>query len=112
MIHRLKMPYRHLLIALLAAALCLSASAADDGDGRPVITKKDDLPRHSYQLDIPVTALYENENRDALLALSRQLPRISRTTWRVSTSATTIRCRSSMPYSAQWPPCRATGRAT
>jgi len=65
------MPYRHLLIALLAAALCLSASAADDGDERPVITKKDDLPRHSYQLDIPVTALYENENRDALLALSR-----------------------------------------
>ena len=71
MIHRLKMPYRHLFIALLAAALCLSASAADEADERPVITKKDDLPRHSYQLDIPVTALYENENRDALLALSR-----------------------------------------
>ena len=70
MIHRLNMPYRHLLIALLAAALCLSASAADDGGERPVITKKDDLPRHSYQLDIPVTALYENDNRDALLALS------------------------------------------
>jgi hypothetical protein len=40
---------------------------------RPVISKKDDLPRHSYQLDIPAVDLYLPENRKLLLALAAQM---------------------------------------
>jgi len=46
------------------------AAAADT---RPGITRKDDLPRHSYQLDIPATALYAPENRPVLMALAAQM---------------------------------------
>jgi subtilisin family serine protease len=56
---------RRLALAALTALLPLSAAAE-----RTVIEKKDDLPRHSYQVDLPVTALYAPENRDALLALA------------------------------------------
>ena len=50
--------------------------AADDPAGqppgnKPVITRKDDLPRHSYQLDLKVTDLYLPENRAALLGLAK-----------------------------------------
>lgn len=38
-----------------------------------VITRKDDLPRHFYQLDVPVTALYEPGHREVLMALAAQL---------------------------------------
>ncbi len=50
------------LLPLMAAG----AAAAD----KTVIEKKDDLPRHSYRVDLPVPALYEPGNRDALLALA------------------------------------------
>ncbi len=56
---------RRLALAALAALLPLSAAAE-----RTVIEKKDDLPRHSYRVDLPVTDLYAAENRDALLALA------------------------------------------
>ena len=37
---------------------------------RPVITRKDDLPRHSYRIEIPAVALYEAANREILMALA------------------------------------------
>jgi len=40
---------------------------------RPVITRKDDLPRHSYQIEIPAVALYESANRETLMALAEQM---------------------------------------
>jgi subtilisin family serine protease len=40
---------------------------------RLVINKKDDLPRHSYHLDVLATDLYLPENRALLLALAAQL---------------------------------------
>ena len=52
----------------VAAAAGVSAAQSDD---KPLITRKDDLPRHSYQLDLPVTDLYLPQNRAALLALAR-----------------------------------------
>lgn len=56
---------RRLALTALATLLPLSAAAE-----RTVIEKKDDLPRHTYQVDLPVTDLYAPENRDALLALA------------------------------------------
>jgi len=38
---------------------------------KPIITRKDDLPRHSYQLDLKVTDLYLPQNRAALLGLAK-----------------------------------------
>ena len=67
------------LLGCLLAALSLQfqlAHAAAPGEGavdRPVIEKKDDLPRHSYQLDIPVASLYAPQHRETLLALGRAL---------------------------------------
>jgi hypothetical protein len=58
------------LAAALALPLAPPTLAADE---RPVIEKKDDLPRHSYELSVPVAALYAPDNRDALLQLARQL---------------------------------------
>jgi subtilisin family serine protease len=40
---------------------------------RPVITRKDDLPRHSYRIEIPAVALYEEANRETLMALAEQI---------------------------------------
>lgn len=59
------------LIAGLLACFALTALAAD----KPVIEKKDDLPRHTYQLDVPVVELYEPENRDVLLRLAGEVAR-------------------------------------
>lgn len=57
------------LLTIAATPVAVSTAASDDTN-RPVITKKDDLPRHTYQLDTTVTALYEDANRDALIALA------------------------------------------
>jgi len=59
------------LFSILTAIVLLSmqAFAAE----RPVIEKKDDLPRHSYQLDVGVTDLYLPANRDRLLALATKI---------------------------------------
>ena len=59
-------------LALIFAVLTLAAAVATAAD-KPVIEKKDDLPRHNYQLDVPVTALYEAENRETLMALADQI---------------------------------------
>lgn len=63
---------RIVCLGLFALAVLPAAAATKTGDvaGRPVITKKDDLPRHTYQLDIPVTELYEDDNRDTLIELA------------------------------------------
>ena len=55
--------------AAVAAAAAADATAAQAG--KPVITRKDDLPRHSYRLDVKVTDLYLPENRPALLGLAQ-----------------------------------------
>ena len=59
-------------LALIFAVLTLAAAVATAAD-KPVIEKKDDLPRHNYQLNVPVTSLYEAENRDTLMALADQI---------------------------------------
>ncbi|MEM6581614.1 MAG: S8 family serine peptidase [Pseudomonadota bacterium] len=48
-------------------------TAALRPDEKPVISRKDDLPRHTYQLDVPVTDLYAPENREVLLALANEV---------------------------------------
>lgn len=60
---------RALTLAVVAASFPL-ASVAADNDARTVIEKLDDLPRHSYNIELPVTELYAPQNRDALLALA------------------------------------------
>ncbi len=75
-----------LACALIAVAILLSAcnrqpdpqpeAAVEPAAGETekiAITRKDDLPRHVYRLDVPATALYDAENRAALLALANQL---------------------------------------
>ncbi|MEP5566857.1 MAG: S8 family serine peptidase [Halioglobus sp.] len=62
------------LLCITASALVLSSAAIHTlatVDDRPVIEKKDDLPRHDYQLNIPVVALYAPENRSTLIDLGR-----------------------------------------
>jgi len=63
------------LTALLAIAspggAAADESAVQNPGSKPVITRKDDLPRHSYQLDLKVTDLYLPENRAALLRLAK-----------------------------------------
>jgi subtilisin family serine protease len=53
----------------------IAAAAENDAGaqtaGRRVITRKDDLPRHSYQLDLKVTDLYLPENRATLVSLAQ-----------------------------------------
>lgn len=53
-------------VCLLLCLLPLKTTAAE----REVIDKKDQLPRHSYRVELPVTALYEPENRRALRTLA------------------------------------------
>ncbi len=63
-----------LLVALSLQFPLAHAAAPQTGAGdRPVIEKKDDLPRHSYQLDVPVVSLYAPQHRETLLALGRAL---------------------------------------
>ncbi|MEZ5503765.1 MAG: S8 family serine peptidase [Halioglobus sp.] len=57
-------------VPLLAGSAGQAPAAQQQATGKPVITRKDDLPRHSYQLDVKVTDLYLPENRPALLALA------------------------------------------
>lgn len=58
----------------LAAVVCLAmASASTHADSRQVIEKLDDLPRHSYTIDLPVAELYAPENRDALITLAHAI---------------------------------------
>jgi subtilisin family serine protease len=63
-------------LGLSATALPLTAAvAAAAPTDKTVIEKKDDLPRHSYILDIPVSALFDPDNRDELRKLARQVRR-------------------------------------
>jgi subtilisin family serine protease len=68
-----------LIVTLLALSLAACYTPDSDSreateittpDSRPVITKKDDLPRHSYQLDVEVASLYRPENRATLMNLA------------------------------------------
>jgi subtilisin family serine protease len=52
---------------------CAQEPVSSMQDARPVISKKDDLPRHTYQLGIPAVDLYEPENREVLLSIAEQL---------------------------------------
>jgi subtilisin family serine protease len=62
-------------LGAVSAGLGTAAIADDQRPGieKPVIEKKDDLPRHTYQVDLPVAELYLPENRTALLALAREI---------------------------------------
>ncbi len=63
-----------LAFALTTVLACLPlAQSVAAAETRPLIERKDDLPRHSYTLDLPVTAYYEPENRAALLQLAQQI---------------------------------------
>ena len=70
-----------LLLTGLAMLACSEREAAEPPaavvsvEERTVITRKDDLPRHSYQIEIPAVALYEAENRETLMALAEQMRR-------------------------------------
>ncbi|MEM7000352.1 MAG: hypothetical protein AAF529_06160, partial [Pseudomonadota bacterium] len=55
------------------AAGARSPDAEASADNRIPITRKDDLPRHTYQLDVPATSLYEPEQRQVLLTLAHAL---------------------------------------
>lgn len=62
------------VMALLALASAGTAAAEPVGQptgSKPIITRKDDLPRHSYQLDLKVTDLYLPQNRAALLGMAK-----------------------------------------
>jgi subtilisin family serine protease len=71
------------LACLLAACAARPPAAFSPGaagrpgpvGARPVIEKKDDLPRHTYRLALPVVELYRPENRAALLALADEVKR-------------------------------------
>lgn len=68
-----------------AAALTLALTACTNHTAGPTapaeaavtekiaITRKDDLPRHTYQLSVPPTTLYEPDHREDLLALASAL---------------------------------------
>ena len=60
-----------LFLSVVASQAQAQDAAARPESARPVITLKDDLPRHSYQLDVKVTELYLPENRAALLRLAK-----------------------------------------
>lgn len=44
-----------------------------DGLEKTTITRKDDLPRHTYQLKVPASSLYEPQQREDLLVLANAL---------------------------------------
>ncbi len=61
-------------LLVVAAGRAIPVAAADAAPTpKPVIEKKDDLPRHTYQLDVAVTDLYLPANRPQLLALAAQV---------------------------------------
>ena len=60
------------LVAAALAALIFSVPGLLAAQ-KPVIEKKDDLPRHVYQMDIPVVDLYKDEHRDTLMALAAEI---------------------------------------
>jgi subtilisin family serine protease len=53
-----------------ALALLVLLSSQVLASERPVIEKKDDLPRHTYSVDLAVNELYQAANRDKLLELA------------------------------------------
>ncbi len=57
-------------LVLLALLSCQTLAAE-----RPVIEKKDDLPRHTYSVDLAVNELYRAANRDKLLQLAAAVER-------------------------------------
>ncbi|MDH4039583.1 MAG: S8 family serine peptidase [Gammaproteobacteria bacterium] len=61
------------LAALSTAGIASATEAvvARPGADKPVIARKDDLPRHTYRLDLKVTDLYLPRNRPALLKLAQ-----------------------------------------
>ncbi len=63
--------YQHLPVLLTALMLLVPLAHGE----KIAITKKDDLPRHTYRLDLPVTGLYLDKNRSVLLALAGELRR-------------------------------------
>lgn len=71
------MSRQHIIACLVFVALALPGAGHTQSDSgpaavgsKPVITRKDDLPRHTYRLDLGVVELYRPENRAALLALA------------------------------------------
>ncbi|MEM1189651.1 MAG: S8 family serine peptidase [Pseudomonadota bacterium] len=64
---------RSAVLGALALPLALIGSTALAA--KTVIEKKDDLPRHNYELTLPVTAYYEADNREELIGLARALRR-------------------------------------
>ncbi len=74
------MPRQSLIACLVVVAFGFTGTGIAQTPGesataasKPVITRKDDLPRHSYQLHIDVVDLYLPENRQALLALANEV---------------------------------------
>lgn len=61
------------LLVFSGAANAQAALTPAANESKPVITRKDDLPRHSYQLDLGVLELYQPENREALLVLANEV---------------------------------------
>lgn len=67
---RFVLPLLALATVNIAGAAAAQESAGQPPAGKQIITRKDDLPRHSYRLDIKVTDLYLPENRATLLSLA------------------------------------------
>lgn len=68
---RLTLSMLALATAGIACAETTQGTVAQPAGSKPVINLKDDLPRHSYQLDLKVTDLYLPQNRAALLQLAK-----------------------------------------
>lgn len=65
-----------LLLATLPVtqlAVAVDGVAAEQPNTRSVISRKDDLPRHTYQLGLAVTDLYLPDNRAVLLKLAKEV---------------------------------------
>ncbi len=62
-----------LVVGLAWVSSASPAAPAAQTAAKPVIEKKDDLPRHSYRLEIPVVDLYLPEHRSTLLSLAEQV---------------------------------------
>lgn len=50
-----------------------AATVTEDVDNRPVISRKDDLPRHTYTVSIQAIELFEPQNRQVLLDLAARV---------------------------------------